>query len=209
MGESDRNGDRPESGLEEKQKWPHCETHQRDRNVWVDQAITAIPRSYFSYNQEKRFTLIQPPAYSMRILQLHNFYKIAGGEDVVVRSEKNLLEAHGNSVALLDVDNDAIASKFSQAMTAVNAIYSPASKQRVLEEINRFQPDIVHVHNFFPLLSPAVYDARREARYRSTNPAQLPPVLRQFLLLSGWKSLRRLYGKILPHPSSGSCLLPG
>ena len=100
----------------------------------------------------------------MRILQLHNFYKIAGGEDVVVRSEKNLLEAHGNSVALLDVDNDAIASKFSQAMTAVNAIYSPASKQRVLQEINRFQPDIVHVHNFFPLLSPAVYDACREAR---------------------------------------------
>jgi glycosyltransferase involved in cell wall biosynthesis len=99
----------------------------------------------------------------MRILQLHNFYKIAGGEDVVVRSEKSLLEAHGNSVVLLDVDNDAIASKFSQAMTAVNAIYSPASKQRVLQEINRFQPDVVHVHNFFPLLSPAVYDACREA----------------------------------------------
>ncbi|WP_156823831.1 hypothetical protein [Oscillatoria acuminata] len=49
----------------------------------------------------------------MRILKLHNFYKIAGGEDVVVRAEKNLLESHGNSVALLDVDNDAIASKFS------------------------------------------------------------------------------------------------
>ncbi|MCT7963298.1 glycosyltransferase [Laspinema sp. D1] len=106
---------------------------------------------------------MQLPAYPMRILQLHNFYKIAGGEDVVVRAEKNLLEAHGNSVALLDVDNDAIASKFSQALTAVNAIYSPASKQRVLQEINRFEPDIVHVHNFFPLLSPAVYDACREA----------------------------------------------
>ncbi|MCT7972274.1 glycosyltransferase [Laspinema olomoucense] len=100
----------------------------------------------------------------MKILQLHNFYKISGGEDVVVRAEKNVLEAHGNSVALLDVDNDAIASKFSQAMTAVNAIYSHASKQRVLQEINRFRPDIVHVHNFFPLLSPAVYDACREAR---------------------------------------------
>ncbi len=95
----------------------------------------------------------------MRILQLHNLYKIAGGEDVVVRAEKNLLEAHGNSVALLEVDNDAIASKFSQALTAINAIYSPASKQRVLQEINTFRPDIVHVHNFFPLLSPSVYDA--------------------------------------------------
>ncbi|AFY82264.1 glycosyltransferase [Oscillatoria acuminata] len=100
----------------------------------------------------------------MRILQLHNFYKMAGGEDVVVRAEKNLLEAHGNAVALLDVDNDAIASKFSQAMTAVTAIYSHASKERVLQEINRFGPDIVHVHNFFPLLSPSVYDACREAR---------------------------------------------
>ena len=29
-----------------------------------------------------------------RILQIHNFYQIPGGEDVVVRNEKRLLEEH-------------------------------------------------------------------------------------------------------------------
>ena len=33
-----------------------------------------------------------------RILQIHNFYQIPGGEDVVVRNEKRLLEEHGHKV---------------------------------------------------------------------------------------------------------------
>ena len=33
-----------------------------------------------------------------RILQIHNFYQIPGGEDVVVRNEKKLLEEHGHEV---------------------------------------------------------------------------------------------------------------
>lgn len=81
----------------------------------------------------------------------------------MVRAEKDLLEANGNSVALLEVHNDAISTSFSQAMTAFSAIYSPSSKHRILKEIRNFRPDIVHVHNFFPLLSPAVYDACGEA----------------------------------------------
>ena len=36
-----------------------------------------------------------------RILQVHNFYQIPGGEDVVVRNEKRLLEEHGHTVLLL------------------------------------------------------------------------------------------------------------
>ena len=99
----------------------------------------------------------------MRVLQLHNLYKIAGGEDVVVEAEKALLEANGHEVALLQEDNDRITDTLSQAIAAVGTIYSPSAKKQVREEIARFRPDVVHVHNFFPLLSPAVYDACREA----------------------------------------------
>nr|WP_275974390.1 glycosyltransferase family 4 protein [Argonema galeatum] len=94
---------------------------------------------------------------------LHNLYQIPGGEDVVVQAEKALLEANGHDVALLEADNDAIANRFSQVITAANAIYSPSAKQRVRIEIAKFKPDIVHIHNFFPLLSPSVYDACQEA----------------------------------------------
>lgn len=99
----------------------------------------------------------------MRVLLLHNLYQIPGGEDVVVEAEKVLLEDNGNPVFLLQADNDAIVSPLSQAMTAANAIYSHSSKKRLRAEIAKFQPDIVHIHNFFPLWSPSVYDACLEA----------------------------------------------
>ena len=38
-----------------------------------------------------------------RILQIHNFYQIPGGEDVVVRNEKKLLEDHGHEVILCSI----------------------------------------------------------------------------------------------------------
>jgi glycosyltransferase involved in cell wall biosynthesis len=100
----------------------------------------------------------------MRILQLHNLYKIPGGEDVVVQAEKTLLEAYGHEVVLLQADNHNITNFFSQTMTALNTVYSFSAKKRVQAEIAKFQPDVVHVHNFFPLWSPAVYDACQEAK---------------------------------------------
>jgi glycosyltransferase involved in cell wall biosynthesis len=100
----------------------------------------------------------------VRILLLHNLYKIPGGEDVVVQAEKALLENHGHEVVLLQADNDNITNLFSKTMTAISTVYSFSGKKQVQAEIAKFQPDVVHVHNFFPLWSPAVYDACRDAR---------------------------------------------
>lgn len=99
----------------------------------------------------------------MRILLLHNRYQIAGGEDVVVQTEKALLEANGHCVALVETNNDNIVSPLEKAKAAANVIYSHSSKQSVRAEVARFLPDLVHVHNFFPLLSPSLYYACREA----------------------------------------------
>ncbi|MGK7920233.1 MAG: glycosyltransferase [Trichodesmium sp.] len=99
----------------------------------------------------------------MKILLLHNRYQIPGGEDAVVESEKSLLTAKGHSVDLLETNNDQISGLMASAKTAINAIYSNSSKQLVSAKISSFQPDIVHVHNFFPQFSPAVYDACQDA----------------------------------------------
>jgi glycosyltransferase involved in cell wall biosynthesis len=95
----------------------------------------------------------------MKILILHNQYQIAGGEDGVVHIEKALLEAYGHSVSLLEVNNDSINSLLDKAKTAFGTIYSYASERLVSRAIAKFSPDIVHVHNFFPKLSPSVYFA--------------------------------------------------
>jgi glycosyltransferase involved in cell wall biosynthesis len=98
----------------------------------------------------------------MRILIVHNRYQIAGGEDVAVLAEKALLESRGHEVALVEANNATIAGPLARCRTAINAVYSRAARRRVRDEIVRFHPHIAHVHNFFPLFSPSVYDACRE-----------------------------------------------
>jgi glycosyltransferase involved in cell wall biosynthesis len=100
----------------------------------------------------------------LKILLLHNAYQQMGGEDVVVRRERGLLAAHGHDVSLHVESNRAVRSTWDRLRTAVRAPYSFAARRRVAAEIRRVRPDIVHVHNFFPLLTPSVYDACRAAR---------------------------------------------
>jgi glycosyltransferase involved in cell wall biosynthesis len=98
----------------------------------------------------------------MRILLLHNHYQQGGGEDVVVEREKALLENKGYDVRLLTADNSTIAGIGSQFSAACSSIFSRSSRDRIQIEISSFRPDVVHVHNFFPLLSPSVYYACRD-----------------------------------------------
>jgi glycosyltransferase involved in cell wall biosynthesis len=99
----------------------------------------------------------------MKILILHNRYQIASGEEAVLKAEQQLLEEQGHIVTLLEVDNSDITGIFGKVKAAVNVIYSHSSKRKVQETISHFKPDIVHVHNFFPLLSPSIYFACNEA----------------------------------------------
>lgn len=99
----------------------------------------------------------------MRILLLHNRYQQSGGEDMVVESERSLLESHGHAVELILADNEGIAGTIGLARAGMSAVYSLGSRHWIRSEIRHFQPDVVHVHNFFPLLSPSVYDACRAA----------------------------------------------
>ena len=40
--------------------------------------------------------------------------------------------------------------------------WSSPSRDLLAREVRRFRPDVVHVHNFFPLLSPSIYEACAE-----------------------------------------------
>lgn len=99
----------------------------------------------------------------MRILIFHNWYQQAGGEDSVVRAEMRLLAAHGHDVNLLDADNKVISGVGVKIRTATSVAYSQAAYDHVKTALDRVRPDVVHVHNFFPLLTPAVLEACREA----------------------------------------------
>ena len=96
----------------------------------------------------------------MKILFIHNYYQYAGGEDNVVAAELKLLAAHGHQVELWSVDNKDLPSGLrGKISTALNTTYSSSSKVTALSKLQTFNPDVVHVHNFFPQLSPSIYDA--------------------------------------------------
>jgi glycosyltransferase involved in cell wall biosynthesis len=97
----------------------------------------------------------------MRILMLHNRYQIPGGEDVSTRMQVDLLRSDGHSVELVEESNERIET-LGVMRTAARTIWSRESYARIdrLLEEDRF--DVMHVQNFFPLLSPSVYYAARK-----------------------------------------------
>ncbi|MGF6432023.1 MULTISPECIES: glycosyltransferase [Bradyrhizobium] len=100
----------------------------------------------------------------MKILVAHNRYQGRGGEDVVFEAEVDLLRAAGHSVEMFTVSNQAINSLAARITTTLSIADNAEGKRVVAEAIDRFRPDVVHVHNFFPLLSPAVFDLCRQKR---------------------------------------------
>ncbi len=99
----------------------------------------------------------------MRILIAHNRYQQSGGEDNVASAEAELLASRGHGIERLDVDNDQIQGVRSRMAAAAHSLYSLPGKTRMAAAITRFRPDIVHVHNFFPTLSPSVFHACADA----------------------------------------------
>ena len=99
----------------------------------------------------------------MKILIVHNYYQRPGGEDDVVANEKALLTEHGHEVQLVTYRNDEIVGLQRKISAAWNTTYSREGRERVATAIREFSPRLVHVHNFFPLFSPAVYDACADA----------------------------------------------
>lgn len=95
----------------------------------------------------------------MKILFCHNFYQQAGGEDVAVANEMAMLEQHGHEVKLFSVSNNSIKTIWHKLLVSLNLTYSNQYKNKLKEVITEFSPDIVHVHNFFPLLTPSIFDA--------------------------------------------------
>lgn len=97
----------------------------------------------------------------MKILQAHNFYQIGGGEDTVVATEGALLRQNGHEIIQYYKENEVIKSfSFFQKLELLKkTTYNSATYTEVKDIIVAEKPDICHVHNFLPLISPAIFKA--------------------------------------------------
>ncbi len=90
----------------------------------------------------------------MRVLVLHSRYLSGSvsGENRVVDDETTLLRSAGHEVELWTPAPDTIGTAHAGART----VWSTDASRRVRAFMRAFRPDVVHVHNLFPMLSPSV-----------------------------------------------------
>lgn len=98
-----------------------------------------------------------------KILLVHNFYQIPGGEDTVVANEMKMLQKHGHEVVLYTRNNSELKefSKLRKLMLPFTTVFNPQTYKEIKRIIQEEKIDIVHVHNTLNLISPAVYYAAR------------------------------------------------
>ncbi|PSM40470.1 glycosyl transferase [Streptomyces dioscori] len=103
----------------------------------------------------------------MRVLVVHNRYNSAqpSGENNVVDQEAELLRAAGHRVEVFERRSDDIAGRSLLGKGALPLLvpWNPAVRSELADRLRTERPDVVHIHNVFPLLSPAVLAACADA----------------------------------------------
>jgi glycosyltransferase involved in cell wall biosynthesis len=104
----------------------------------------------------------------MKILLAHNRYRsdAPSGENRVVDQEGAALETLGHEVVRFGPSSDEIAqwSMAKKASLPARAIWSREAHRDIQAALAEHRPDVVHVHNTFPLLGTSVLHACRDAR---------------------------------------------
>jgi glycosyltransferase involved in cell wall biosynthesis len=96
----------------------------------------------------------------VKVVVAHNRYASAqpSGENVVVDADIAQLRAAGVEVLPLLRGSDEIASwsPVRRAVLAGSPFYAPAAQRELRALLRRHRPDVVHLHNPYPLISPWV-----------------------------------------------------
>ena len=122
----------------------------------------------------------------MKILIVHNFYgsSAPSGENNVVENEMALLRQHGNDVHLFSVSSDKIRDSgvISKSILGLAVPYNYRQLVKITDFAKKLKPDIIHIHNTFPLLSNAIFRGLHKVapvvmtlhNYRLICPAAIP-----------------------------------
>lgn len=98
----------------------------------------------------------------MRILLIHNQYqsKNVGGEDIVFKNEVEFLQKNlgKENVFLYEISNDNI----NRLKLMYQIWFSFFHYRNIKKIVVTHHIDLVHIHNFFPLLTPSVFKAAKD-----------------------------------------------
>jgi glycosyltransferase involved in cell wall biosynthesis len=102
----------------------------------------------------------------VKILLVHNFYRLHGGETAVFEAEHQMLAEAGHSVVSYTRDSGEIDGygALKRAALTPTAIWARDSHREISALIAREAPDVAHFTNTLPLISPSAYYACQKAR---------------------------------------------
>jgi glycosyltransferase involved in cell wall biosynthesis len=96
----------------------------------------------------------------VKVVVAHNRYReaIPSGENVIVDTEIAQLRAAGVEVLAFQRSSDSIAElpAAQKALLPISPIYGRAAQQDLARLLDEHRPDLLHLHNPYPLLSPWV-----------------------------------------------------
>jgi glycosyltransferase involved in cell wall biosynthesis len=94
----------------------------------------------------------------MKILIVHNYYINRGGEDSVFESEFKQLKSRDDlDIFKCTIDSKNYNSFLKKILVGVQIPFSLYGFIFISLKILKYRPDIAHVHNFFPILSPSIF----------------------------------------------------
>jgi glycosyltransferase involved in cell wall biosynthesis len=97
----------------------------------------------------------------MNILMLHNSYQFHGGEDESFASEVRMLTDAGHYVETIHLKNENVHG-IAAVHVGIQSIWSQRSYDLVDRKLQERTFSVLHVQNFFPLISPSVYYAAKK-----------------------------------------------
>jgi glycosyltransferase involved in cell wall biosynthesis len=74
-----------------------------------------------------------------------------------------MLRRAGHDVELFEADNATIDGTMTKIAAAGSLFHSSTSSRIVAQLLRTFRPDILHIHNWFPLISPSIISVATEA----------------------------------------------
>ena len=105
----------------------------------------------------------------MRIILIHNNYGLnaIGGEKMVFDNEHEILKENGHDVITFEVSNFENTNILRTIINLIFSTWNPFYYLEIRKLIKKFNPDVIHVHNYWFKLSPSIFYAAKKKRVKT------------------------------------------
>jgi glycosyltransferase involved in cell wall biosynthesis len=94
---------------------------------------------------------------SLTVAMVHNAYGKVSGEEIVVDSLAAMLEKRGVNVLRFSRSSIEIEkTRLGKISAFFSGIHNPFSQKAFIRFLKETKPDIIHIHNLYPLISPSI-----------------------------------------------------